>query len=164
MKNYEKILTPSIKRRREVDTIPKENRTWEEKMIYAINHSEIVDEEYFKSDSGEIFLLGDKRLNCLIKETNKILTPNGWVRMGDIKVGDVITGSDGKEQTVLGVYPQGERDVYKVTFYDGTTTYESEGIPSYRSTTIKAKEIGILYDLIEDEFSNKGYIVVKLID
>jgi replicative DNA helicase len=52
-----------------------------------------------------------------------VLTPTGWVTMGDIKVGDKVIGSDGKEQYVLGVYPQGVRPMYKVEFSDGTHTF-----------------------------------------
>jgi len=51
-----------------------------------------------------------------------VLTPTGWVTMGDIKVGNKVIGSDGKEQYVLGVYPQGVRPMYKVEFSDGTHT------------------------------------------
>jgi len=49
-----------------------------------------------------------------------VLTPNGWTNIGDLKVGDKVVGSDGKEQYVLGIYPQGEREIYKVEFTDGT--------------------------------------------
>lgn len=50
-----------------------------------------------------------------------ILTPYGWKRMGDIELGDLIIDPDtGKSAEVLGVYPQGELDVYRVTFSDGT--------------------------------------------
>lgn len=55
--------------------------------------------------------------------SSNILTPNGWVKMGDINIGDTIVGSDGGKQKVLGVYPQGERPIYKVTFNDNTFTY-----------------------------------------
>ena len=51
-----------------------------------------------------------------------VLTPTGWVKMGDIKIGDKVVGSDGKEQYVLGVYPQGVKPIYKVEFTDGTHT------------------------------------------
>jgi len=54
--------------------------------------------------------------------SSKILTPNGWINMGDVKIGCDVVGSDGKSQKVLGVYPQGERDIYKVEFNDGTST------------------------------------------
>lgn len=49
-----------------------------------------------------------------------VLTPTGWSVMGDIKIGDKVIGSDGKEQYVLGVYPQGVRPIYKVEFTDNT--------------------------------------------
>ena len=54
--------------------------------------------------------------------SSKILTPNGWVKMGDIKVDDLVVGSDGKPQRVLGVFPQGKRSIYKMEFNDGTST------------------------------------------
>lgn len=50
-----------------------------------------------------------------------VLTPNGFVPMGTIKVGDHVIGSNGEAITVTGVYPQGEREIYKVTFADETT-------------------------------------------
>ena len=53
---------------------------------------------------------------------SNILTPNGWVEMGDINVGDDVIGSDGKTKKVLGVFPQGLKDIYEVCFNDGTST------------------------------------------
>ena len=52
--------------------------------------------------------------------TAQIPTPNGFVKMGDIKIGDKIFGSDGKEHNVLGVFPQGKKKIYKVFFSDHT--------------------------------------------
>lgn len=52
---------------------------------------------------------------------SKILTPNGWTTMGNIKVDDLVIGSDGKSQKVLGVYPQGMRPIYKIEFNDQTS-------------------------------------------
>ena len=52
----------------------------------------------------------------------KILTPTGWVKMGDVKIGDYVIGPDGGKQKVLGVYPQGIRPIYDVYFSDGTKT------------------------------------------
>lgn len=54
--------------------------------------------------------------------TAKIMTPNGWTTMGKLKVGDIISGFDGGEQTVTGIFPQGKRPIYKVTFSDKTST------------------------------------------
>ena len=51
-----------------------------------------------------------------------VLTPDGYVPMGSIAVGDNVIGSDGKPKQVLGVFPQGEMPVYRVTFSDRTST------------------------------------------
>ena len=47
------------------------------------------------------------------------ITPKGMVKFGDLKVGDEIIGSNGKPCNVIGVYPQGIKDLYKITFNDG---------------------------------------------
>lgn len=49
----------------------------------------------------------------------KIPTPDGYKLMGDLKVGDKVFGADGESTTVIGVYDQGIKDVYKITFNDG---------------------------------------------
>jgi len=51
---------------------------------------------------------------------SKILTPHGWVRMGDIRVGQVIYSTNGECTTVTGVYPQGAKQVYKISLTDGS--------------------------------------------
>lgn len=54
--------------------------------------------------------------------TAKVLTPSGWVQMGDLKVGDEVISVDGKPTTVIGVFPQGKKKIYRVTFSDGAST------------------------------------------
>lgn len=51
-----------------------------------------------------------------------ILTPDGWIKMGDIQVGDTITAADGTASNVTGVYPKGELEIFRITFSDGTFT------------------------------------------
>jgi len=51
-----------------------------------------------------------------------ILTPTGYIKMGNIKVGDMVSTPDGNTAKVLGVFPQGEKEIYKVTFSDDTST------------------------------------------
>ena len=50
-----------------------------------------------------------------------LMTPTGWRKMGDIRVGDLVIGSDGKPTEVLGVYPQGKKPVYRLTMTDGAS-------------------------------------------
>lgn len=49
----------------------------------------------------------------------KLLTPSGWIKNKDVKVGDILIGRDGKPTKVIGVYPQPLKDCYKITFKDG---------------------------------------------
>lgn len=51
-----------------------------------------------------------------------IQTPSGAVRMGDISLGDLVFGSDGIAYPVTGVFPQGVKPAYRVTFRDGSST------------------------------------------
>lgn len=53
---------------------------------------------------------------------SKILTPTGWVRMGDIHVGDTVIAGDGTPTLVDGVFPQGEKEIFRVVFSDGSST------------------------------------------
>lgn len=48
-------------------------------------------------------------------------TPNGYRQVKDIKVGDYLFDAFGHPTKVLGVYPQGEKEVYQITFKDGRT-------------------------------------------
>lgn len=52
---------------------------------------------------------------------SRILTPYGYKLMGEMSVGDYIIGSDGKPHVVSGIYPQGKRPIYKVSFSNGTS-------------------------------------------
>lgn len=49
----------------------------------------------------------------------KIRTPSGWTEMGALQVGDALASVDGAPSIVTGVYPQGVRQVYRLTFSDG---------------------------------------------
>lgn len=53
---------------------------------------------------------------------SKVLTPNGWTTMGDLKIGDVVVGKNNDNGHVIEIFPQGIIDYYRVTFDDGTYT------------------------------------------
>jgi phosphate starvation-inducible PhoH-like protein len=52
----------------------------------------------------------------------EVLTPAGFRTIGSLRVGDLVIGSDGLPTPVLGVYPQGRRDVFRVRAQDGAST------------------------------------------
>lgn len=50
---------------------------------------------------------------------SKIKTVDGWVSMGDVRVGRELASVDGDHSEVTGVFPRGEMQVYRVIFSDG---------------------------------------------
>ncbi|MEU7632412.1 PhoH family protein [Nocardia sp. NPDC049220] len=55
----------------------------------------------------------------------KVLTPDGFRPIGGLRVGDLVIGSDGCPTEVLGVYPQGFKEIYRVYTQDGASTLAS---------------------------------------
>ena len=67
------------------------------------------------------FLLGDEQgLGKAQPLYSKILTPNGWITMGETKIGMKVIGSNGKTYEITGVFPQGKKKVYEIVFNDGS--------------------------------------------
>jgi phosphate starvation-inducible PhoH-like protein len=54
-----------------------------------------------------------------------VLTPDGFRPIGSLTVGDLVIGSNGEPTPVIGVYPQGEKGIYRVTAQDGASTLAS---------------------------------------
>jgi phosphate starvation-inducible PhoH-like protein len=54
-----------------------------------------------------------------------VLTPEGFRSIGSLAIGDLVIGSDGRPTLVIGVYPQGEKDIYRLTASDGAATLAS---------------------------------------
>ena len=79
---------------------------------------------------------------------SKILTPNGWRKMGDIEIGDDVIGSEGKAVKVIGVFPQGKKAVYRLTMTDG-------------SSTLACAEHLWAVKTLEDKRRNKDFRVVE---
>ncbi len=52
-----------------------------------------------------------------------VLTPQGFRPMGEIGVGDAVIGADGCPTRVWGVFRQGVRPVFRVSFNDGTFVF-----------------------------------------
>ena len=71
--------------------------------------------------SKKFILADDMGLGKAEFVENKVFTPYGRKQIGELKVGDEVIGSDGKKCNVIGVYPQGIKDLYRVTFNDNTS-------------------------------------------
>lgn len=51
-----------------------------------------------------------------------VMTPEGWRRIGDLRVGDAVLGSDGRATKVVAVHERGVLPTFRVTTSDGAST------------------------------------------
>lgn len=69
---------------------------------------------------------GNQEINAIagsgkaLRNGTKVYSSFGYTEIQDLKIGDKVLGSDGKEHTVTGVFPQGLCDDYELIFSDGT--------------------------------------------
>ena len=80
----------------------------------------------YASQTRRSFIADEMGLGKLQAVSSLVLTPTGWVKMGDIKPGMFVTGQNGRPTEVTNVYPQGIKPLYRVTFNDGSSTLAGE--------------------------------------
>lgn len=89
--------------------------------------SRLRDNEWFfaemyqraRQEKKGLGMFGTRRFGKALLDLELIYTPYGPKKIGFADIGDIIYGDDGKLTTIVGVYPQGFVDMYKVTFEDG---------------------------------------------
>lgn len=64
-------------------------------------------------------LIGNSQTGKSLPNSTKIPTPSGYTRMGDLRVGDYVFDKKGHRTKVLGVFPQGILDVYRLYLANG---------------------------------------------
>lgn len=84
-----------------------------------------MQEDICRCTSNLIFACGQATSGKCAPLDSHVLTPRGFVRMGDLKVGDTITGRDGKPQTVIEIYEQPDKEMFQFTMRDGAVVETS---------------------------------------
>jgi len=69
----------------------------------------------------ELEICCSRQIGKALRSKETVITPHGKTEIGLLEEGDYVIGSDGKPSEVIGVYPQGKMDMYKVTFTDGSS-------------------------------------------
>lgn len=87
---------------------------------YFGNEKETNEEIWFNNGDmrTHIILFGSTGAGKALRTNEKILTPSGWILNKDIKVGNKVCTPHGGVSEVVGVYPQGIMQLYKVNFKD----------------------------------------------
>lgn len=98
--------------------IPKE-RFYEPRREVFLKHNIIQSLQDMMDDELDIFCLSvPPGCGKQLADDTPILTTNGWKNHGDLVVGDMVYGMDGKPKKVLHVFPKSEDDCL-ITFTNG---------------------------------------------
>lgn len=114
---------------------------WEEKLkdIFPTN---------LETKYNTIILTGGIGLGKAQPLDSEVLTVDGFKKMRDLTLQDLIYGEDGLPHKLLGIFPQGKKKICKVSFNDGTSTLCCEehlwtvyNIKSKKWTTVETKQL-----------------------
>lgn len=97
---------------------------------------------------------------------SKVLSPKGWRLMGDLMVGDTVTDpTTGGTSVVIGVFPHGEMDIYRVETDDGAVcevglehlwAYRKSGSDGRRPRTKQSSQRAFAEDALGASPANKS--------
>ena len=109
-------------------------------------------------------IYGDESSGKAQPLSEKILTPSGYIRFGDIEIGSLVLAPDGTTTSVVGIYPQGVQDVYKLTFNDGSFAYSTMDHLWTLEKRNGEKFTASLQNIVDSNISNKTYLKYRLPD
>jgi len=72
-----------------------------------------------KADGG-VLIADEMGLGKYAINSTPVMTCDGFIEIGNIKLGDKVYGKDGELHNVVGVYPQGVKPLYRIVFNDDT--------------------------------------------
>lgn len=80
--------------------------------MQALFYKEIWDKKF-------PMLIATRGYGKAIPLNTKCLTSTGWVKNGDLSIGDKIYGRDGCLHTITEIHPQGQKQIYRLKLLDG---------------------------------------------
>ena len=88
--------------------------------------------------------------------TAKVLTPDGFVTMGSLRVGDPIIGKDGHPYPLLAIWKKGVKPIYRLRFSDGSSTECCEDhmwwVRHHSKSVWEEKPLKELFPICTDQF------------
>lgn len=117
--------------------------------------------------TGGVLLAGSMGSGKSVSCYTPVASPGGPVPIGQLSVGDRVMGTDGEAHLITGVYPQGERDLFRVTFSDGSTVdCDDEHLwavntPSrrYNGSPYQVKTLAEIRTKLHDKHGNRQHFV-----
>jgi len=136
------------------------------KFVVGSHHEKISDalNRVLKGEVKRLIINVAPRYGKAIDCNTDMLTIDGWKKANELTIGDYVFGSDGKPTKIIGVYPQGITNAYKVEFSDDTYLITcSEHLWSLNHKDLSRKDkftfqqIRKTKDLIGKLYANDGH-------
>ena len=71
-----------------------------------------------QSDGANILIKAPAGSGKALKNGTHVLTIQGWKPIECLTMKDLVAAEDGKFYSIIGIYPQGLKQIYKITFSD----------------------------------------------
>lgn len=93
------------------------------KLLIAVSAKNSEQKKALKaiSENQVTFIYGTPGTGKAQPLDSTVFTPDGPVKMGNLQIGDKVCTPDGSSARVLAIFPQGKKEIYKLTFADGTS-------------------------------------------
>lgn len=114
---------------------------------------------FLNSDENIYLLSGKAGAGKALCHGEPVLTSTGFKNIEDLDMSDLIISDDGKAYPLKGIYPQGLKNSYRVSFKDSTYVDCSEDHLWQVKYTKKQSKIDILTtkEILEDNYISKRY-------
>lgn len=89
--------------------------------LTAAKHHRIWLANIFHPERNRINIIAPRESGKAQPLDAKVITPSGWKKMGDLQAGDFVFSAKGIPTRIVSVHPQGEKDIYRVSFTDGSS-------------------------------------------
>lgn len=125
--------------------------------------------EILEAPEKVVFVKSSAASGKALSHGSKIYTSEGPKNIENLTMTDKVFGEDGKLHNILGIFPQGKKEEYKVTFSDGTFvnccsehlwTFQTESLrssKSHRWITCPLSEIIEKYPLYKDSRAKNNF-------
>lgn len=91
-----------------------------------------------------------------LKNDSIVQTPHGPIAVQNLKVGDTVFNTRGTESKIVGVFPQGEKEIWRVTFSDNTIVECcEEHLWTYQTASMRSKNKGYKTATIKEIYENE---------
>lgn len=127
--------------------------------IFGTHHLLIIDklEKVLRGEITKLIINIAPRYGKAIDIYTEVLTDSGFKLAKDILPNDKLLGSNGKFINIIGIFPQGVTDMYKVTFSDGSSCNVcSEHLWEVQNRDRGNPDIKRTKDLIGDLYATDG--------